>query len=198
MLSGGLHAQTWNFIKEKDGVKLYSRLEPGRNLKSFRGVSEIKASTEKVFALIEDINHREWWDKNLDQIHLLKYEKNKLAQYYLVYKMPWPFTSRDLCVDINVTINKARGEYRANAIPLRGACPENKDFERIKDYRQLWTVRPINQKLTQVELEFYVDPIVKLPDWFLNMIFVDSPIITIKKLRQQIEMNEASSLPLDM
>lgn len=195
LLPGQLQAQAWNLVKEKDGVKLYSRQEPGKNLQSFRGVAEIKAPAEKVFALIEDVNHREWWDKNLEQIRLLKYEKNKRAQYYLVYKMPWPFTNRDMCADVTVTISQINGEYRVTAVPLRNACPENKDLERIKDYKQVWTVRPVNQNLAQVELEFYVDPTVKLPDWLLNRIFIDSPIISIKALRQQIEKNEASVLP---
>jgi len=180
-------AQTWNFIKEKDGVKLYSCREVGKKLQSFRGVAEIKAPAEKVFALIEDINHRDWWDKNAELIRLLKYEKNKQAQYYLVYKMPWPFINRDLCVNATTTIDQASGEYRITAIPLAGSCHENKDWIRIKEYRQAWTVRHVSQYRTQVELEFFVDPEEQLPEWLLNMILIDSPINLIKGLRRQFE-----------
>jgi len=198
MLPGRLYAQTWNFIKEKDGVKLYSCREVGKRLQSFRGVAEIKVPAEKVFMLIEDINHRDWWDKNAELIRLLKYEKYKRAQYYLGYKMHWPVMNRDLCVDATTGINQASGEYRITAIPLAGTCPEKKDLIRIKEYRQVWTVRTVSQHRTQVELEFFVDPEEQLPEWFLNMILIDAPINLIKGLREQIEKNETSVLPTDL
>jgi len=190
LFSSSLFGQTWEFVKEKDGVKIYSRQEPGRNLKSFKGVTEIKESAEKVFARIEDVNHTEWWDKNLSQIKVLLYEKNKRAQYHIVYATPWPIKSRDLYADVTVNINQVTGERKISAVPLIGAPPQSKEFIRIKDYRQEWTVIPVNNYLTHVELEFYVDPDDKLPEWLLNMVFIESPVNTIKGLIQQIEKNK--------
>ena len=60
MIPSSLVAQSWEFKKEKDGIKIYTRKEPGKSLKSYMGVAEIHAPAEKVFALIEDVNHTEW------------------------------------------------------------------------------------------------------------------------------------------
>ncbi len=189
--NGFILSQNWEFVKEKDNVKLYSRQESGKNLKIVKGVAEINVPAEKVFALLENVNSTEWWDDNLSQIKVLHYEKNKNAQYYLVYKMPWPFKDRDLCVDVNISINKTNGEFKINAVPLSGIVPEKKDLIRIKDYKQVWTVRQLNNR-SQVELEFYVDPIDNIPIWFLNMVMIDSPIISINNVRRHVVNNKSS------
>ena len=186
MLPGTLVGQTWKFVKEKDGVKLFTRQEAGKSLKFVKGVAEINQSADKVFALIEDVNHTEWWDANLSQIKVLLYEKNKRAQYYLVYKMPWPFNDRDLSVNVTTTIDQASGEWKLTAVPLSDVTPEKKDLVRIKDYRQTWTIRPVNNR-AHVELEFYVDAVENLPGWLLNMALIDTPINSIKAIRLLLE-----------
>jgi len=186
LLPGLLVGQTWKFIKEKDGVQLFTRDEKGKNLKFIKGVAEFSQSAEKIYALIEDVNHTEWWDSNLKQIKVLQYEKNKHSQLYMVYSMPWPFKSRDMSVNMTTTINQMSGEYKVIAVPLSGVTPEIKDFVRIKEYRQIWTLKPVNNK-THIELEFYVDPVENIPAWLLNMILIDTPINSIKALRQMME-----------
>ncbi len=182
-----ISGQSWKFVKEKEGVKIYTRKDAGKSLKSFKGVTEIRESAEKVFALIEDVNHTDWWDKNLSQIKVLLYEKNKRAQYYLVYDLPWPFKDRDLYVDVTTTINQTTGESKITAVPLSGINPQHKNLVRIKDYRQTWTVKPAGINMAHVELEFYVDPADNLPDWLLNMLLTNSPINSINGVRQRME-----------
>lgn len=186
-LSCSLEAQSWNFIKEKDGIKIYTQKENGKSLKSFRGVADINAPAEKVFALMEDINNTDWWDKNLTRIKVLLYEKNKRAQYYLVYDVPWPIIDRDLCVDVSITNNPVTGERRITAISLNGVVPERNDMVRIKDYRQTWVVIPAGKEMTHVELEGFVDPAGNIPDWISNMTIVESPYKAINGIREQMK-----------
>jgi len=196
MLSGSLSAQSWNFIKEKDGIKIYTGSEAGKFLKSYRGVTDIKAPAEDIFSLIEDVNNTDWWDKNLTQIKVLLYEKNKRAQYYLVYDLPWPVTDRDLCVDVKVTIDPVTGERRITAVPLTGVIPERNDMVRIKDYRQTWIVIPSGQNMTHVILEGYVDPAGSIPDWVSNMLVIDSPIKALSGVRERMAKQSALKIPV--
>jgi len=189
MLPSFLEAQQWNLIKEKNGIKIYTRKEDGKSLKSYKGVADIKAPAEKVFSLIEDVNNTEWWDKNINMIRMLLYDKNKKAQYYLVYKLPWPVTDRDLCVDVTVTIDPVTGLRVITAVPLPDVIPECQDKIRIKEYKQTWTVQPAGKDLTHVILEGYVDPAGSIPDWVSNMLIVDSPLQVINSIRQRVEKN---------
>jgi hypothetical protein len=187
VLSFPVAAQSWNFIKEKDGIKLYTCKDAGKTLKSYKGVTDIKAPAEKIFAMLEDVNHTDWWDKNLTQIRVLLYEKNKRAQYYLIYDLPWPVTDRDLCVDVKVTIDPVTGVHKLTAGPLPRLVPENEDMIRIKEYRQTWTVTPAGKDLSHVVLEGFADPAGSIPDWLSNMVIVDSPLKVIGEVKKRME-----------
>ena len=186
LLSSLMAAQSWNFIKEKDGIKIYTRKEAGKSLKYYKGVTDINAPAEKVFALIEDINNTDWWDKNLTQIKVLLYEKYKRAQYYLVYDLPWPVTDRDLCVDVTISINTVTGVRKITAVPLTGVIPERNDMVRVKVYRQTWTIIPAGKEMTHVVLEGIIDPAGSIPDWITNMLIIDSPIKVINGVKEQM------------
>lgn len=189
-------AQPWNFIKEKDGIKIYTRKEPGKPVKSYRGVTDINSPAENIFALIEDINNTDWWDKNLTQIEVLLYEKYKRAQYYMVYDLPWPVTDRDLCVDVTVTFDTVTGERRITAVPLTGVIPERNDMVRIKDYWQTWSVIPAGKDMAHVELEGFVDPAGSIPDWISDMIIIDSPFKAISGVRERMGKKQINNTSL--
>jgi hypothetical protein len=180
-------AQSWDFIKEKDGVKIYTLQEVGKSLKSYKGVAEINAPAEKVFTMIEDVNNTDWWDKNFSQIKVQFYEKFKRAQYYLVYDLPWPVADRDMFVNVAVTIDPATGVRKIIATPLSGVVPERSAMIRIKDYRQTWTVSPAGKESAHVVLEGYVDPAGSIPDWLSNMLIIDSPVKVISGVKKRLE-----------
>ncbi len=186
-LSSQASAQSWKFIKEKDGIKIYTGKETGKTLKSYKGVADINAPASQVFAMIEDVNNTDWWDKNPTQIKVPLYEKNKRAQYYLVYDLPWPVTDRDLCVDVAVSTDPHTGVSIIKASPLTGVIPERDDMIRITAYFQTWTVKPVGKGLTHVELVGYVDPAGSIPEWISNMIIVESPVKVISEVKNRFE-----------
>ena len=186
MLSWQVKSQDWNFVKEKDSVKIYTRVETGRSLKSYRGITIINAPVEKIFAVMEDINNTDWWDKDLNHIRVLHYEKDKKVQYYLVYDLPFPVKDRDLCVDVTITIDKSTGSSRFDAVALNGVIPEGSDLVRIKDYRQTWIISPIGKERTHVILEGFIDPAGKIPSWISNMMITETPVKAISGLRERM------------
>lgn len=182
-------SQSWEFVKEKDGVQIYSRKTAGKQLKSFKAIAEINAPVEKIFNLLENVNNTDWWDKNVTQIKVLLYEKNKTARYYMVYKLPWPVKSRDLCVNSTVEIDSETGIYKLTAVPLLGGVAEHDNLVRIKDYQQIWTVRATGRNQAHVELESYVDPGGSVPNWLYNLLLIDSPANSINGLKLQMQKN---------
>jgi|WetSurMetagenome_2_1015567.scaffolds.fasta_scaffold111940_1 hypothetical protein len=186
MLPCPMKAQSWELIKEKDSIKIYTSVEAGKSLKSYRGVTIINASVEKIFTVMEDVNNTDWWDKNLTRIKVLLYEKDKRAQCYMVYDLPAPVTDRDLCVNVTVTIDNITGERRIDAIALNGLIPEQDNLVRIKDYRQTWTISPLDKERTHVVLEGFIDPAGAVPDWLSNMLLADTPLKAISGLREKM------------
>jgi hypothetical protein len=187
LLPGHAAAQSWNLAKEKDGIKVYTRNEAGKSLKSYKGTALIHAPAEKIFTLIEDVNHTDWWDPNLSQIKVLDYEKNRRTRYYLVYDSPWPVANRDLCVEVTVNIDPARTVFSACAVPLTGVVPEKEDKVRIRDYRQSWIITASGPNWSNVVLEGFVDPDGNIPDWISNLVVTEAPFGAIEGVRKRVE-----------
>lgn len=185
--SVSLFAQEWDFIKEKDGIKIYTRKEGGSTLKSFKGVTDLHTQLEKVYNLIGNVKNVDWWDKNLREINVILYEKDKHIQYYLVYGAPWPLTDRDLCVDAKITTDPFTGIRIIYSTPLLNVIPEKPDLVRIKDYWQRWTIEPAGKDIVHITLEGYVDPAGNVPDWIYNMVITETPLKIIRGIKSRLE-----------
>ena len=126
-----LSGQSWNFVKERDHIKLYSRVEGNGSLKSFKGVVDINADMEKVSSMIGNVTNFEWWGENIREIKVLFYEKDKHIQYYMIYDAPWPFMDRDLVADVHITTDPSSGTRTIYSHPLLNVIPENPDLVRV-------------------------------------------------------------------
>lgn len=184
---GRIAAQAWEFVKEKDGIRLYTRTQPGSSLKSFKGIMDLRVPVEKVYDLIGNVKNVDWWDKNVKEIRVLSYEKEKHSQYYLVYDAPWPVTDRDLCVDATITTDPATGFRTVKALPMPDLVPENPDRIRIRNYWQSWTIEPRANGVIHITLEGFVDPAGSVPDWVYNMVITGTPYKVMNGIRERLE-----------
>jgi hypothetical protein len=178
-----LEAQSWDFIKEKEGIKIYTRKEANSDIKSFRGEAFLHAKYENVIDLIGNPDNLDWWADDLKEIRILSYEKGKHVQYYLIYDVPWPITDRDLVVDAVINTNPVTGIRTVEAKPLEDVIPEKSDLVRIKKYWQKWTVTPVKPGLVQIILEGTVDPGGNVPAWLYNMVITETPLKVIRSVK---------------
>ncbi len=186
-LSLQVSGQEWNFIKEKDGIKIYTKKEKGNSLKSFRGVTDIRASMEEVTHLIGNVKNLDWWDKNLREIRVLRYEPDKYSQYYLVYDAPWPVNDRDLCVEAKITDDPFNGTRTIMSTPMTDIIPEQPGIVRITNYWQRWIMTPGHHGKVHVVLEGYVDPAGSVPDWIYNFVITETPLKIMRGIKEKLE-----------
>jgi len=182
-----LIGQKWDFIKEKDGIKIYTRKEANTSLKSFRGEVTFHTQMAKVCNLIGNVKNVDWWDKNLREINVLSYEEDKNIKYYLVYDVPWPFTDRDLCVEAKITTDPVTGQRVIYSVPLPDVIPEKPDLIRIKNYWQKWIIQPMDKGNIYVILEGFVDPAGSVPAWLYNMVITETPLKIIRGIKSRVE-----------
>jgi hypothetical protein len=185
-LTSALYCQPWSFVKEKDGIKVYTRLEANNSMKSFKGETIFKAPVEKVCSMLGNARNVDWWDKNISDIKVLAFDENKFIQYYLIYNMPWPITNRDLVADTRITSDPLTGERTFTAGPLGNVVPEKPDLVRIKNYHQKWTVQPLDKGNVHVMLEGFIDPGGNVPAWAYNMLVPETPLKAIRSLRERV------------
>jgi len=193
-ISPSLCGQPWEFIKEKDGVKVFTRNETNSSLKAFRGEIIFKADIDKVNLLVGDANNLDWWDKAICLKKILEFQKNKFIKYYIVYDVPWPLSKRDLTLEALISIDPVTGVRTVSAKPLLNVIPENKDMVRIKQYWQKWTVQPMNSGYVHEIIEGFVDPLGNVPAWLYNMTVTETPINVLKALRERTLSSKPANL----
>lgn len=191
-ISPNLNAQTWDFIKEKDGIKIYTRTAEHSSFKCFKGETVFHTSMDKLSLYIGNVKNVDWWDKNVREIKILASVPEDFQQYYLVYHVPWPLSDRDLCVEAKVTVNPLTGEKVVYAKPLTDAVPERPGIVRIRNYWQKWTLKPVGKNSVQAILEGFVDPGGSVPSWLYNMVIVDTPLKVMRGIKERVEAVEGN------
>jgi hypothetical protein len=180
-----LRAQSWDFVKEVDGIKIFTRKELNSSLKSFKGEVTFKAKIDKVNLLVGNADNLDWWDKDISSVKVLAFEKDKFIQYYIVYKVAWPLSNRDLALDARISTDPVTGVRTVSAKPLLNAVPENPNLVRIKKYWQKWTVQPMDKGYVHIILEGFVDPTGNVPSWLFNIVVTETPLRALNALRDR-------------
>lgn len=183
-----IFAQSWDFIKERDGIKIYTRNEKGSALKSFKGVMEVNSTMEMIGTVVGNVKNFDWWDEDIKELQVIANEDNVFTQYYLIYDVPWPLQDRDLCADARVTIDSSSGKKIIYATPLFGVIPEKTDMVRIKNYWQRWTIEPLHNGMKRLILEGFVDPGGIVPAWLYNMVITDTPLNLMGEVKKRVEL----------
>jgi hypothetical protein len=185
--SSALFSQPWKFIKEKDGIKVYTRQQEGSPVKSFMGVADMKSGMDKIYAIVADVRGSDQWDDNIRELKLLSGIKDVSFRYYLIYSTPWPLQNRDLCVEATITKDNATGDIVVFSQSRPQLIPLQKDLVRIKDYWQKWTIHPIDKTHTRLTIEGTVDPGGNVPAWLANMVLTDTPLKMLRDIRKRVE-----------
>ena len=188
LLSLNLTAQSWNFIKERDGIKIYTRKEKGNSLKSFKGEMVIHSTMEMIGRVVGNVKNFDWWDDGIKSVEVLAYDENVYSQYYLIYDVPWPLSDRDLCAEAQITIDSVTGTKIILARPIPDEVPEKENIIRIRNYWQCWTIEPLGKGMFRLILEGFVDPGGIVPAWLYNMIITDTPLNLMREVKKRVEI----------
>jgi hypothetical protein len=181
-----LFAQSWNFVKEREGIKVYTRTEPNSALKSFKGEVTLKASVDKISIMIMDPDYADWWETNFTERKLLDYKENKSVQYYLIYGLPWPLANRDFAAETIMTKDSVTGEQTMISRTMSDKVPVKPGLIRINKYLQKWVLQPLDKQNVHVTLEGFIDPGGNLPAWIYNIVIPEAPFKIINSLRERL------------
>jgi hypothetical protein len=180
-------AQEWKFVKEKDGIRIYTKEEPGSKLKAFKGDAVIKTTLEEIYPLLSDPNRSEWWDDDVSHIDIIDYKKDSHSKYYIVYDIQWPFGDRDLYMESTIEPDFPNRRAVINTQAVNGVIPEKEDLVRITKYSQKWTAEEINEGEVHLYLEGFTDPGGNIPAWLVNSMITGTPYKMFKNLKDILE-----------
>ncbi len=184
IINGSVHANNpWVLSKQADGISVYLRDTPNSLIKSFKGVVTMPSKLTPLVAVLGDTSAYTTFLHECIYAKPLKTVNNKESYKYLVTNMPWPVKDRDTVVHSILTQNKnsKEVEIRMQAAPEYTAI--HKNYVRITKMKGRWLLTPTGKGSVVVAYEMSVDPAGNLPSWLVNVLSIDIPFNTLKKLR---------------
>lgn len=190
--AGALAAPGWEVVEQTDGITVWTREAPDRDLPLLRGAVILEASPHDVLAVITDVERSDEWLRDCAEARVLSRRGEHDYVAYNRTSVPWPLSDRDAVVRTRAAPMKA-GEIlvRFQAVE-HPAAPIDDDLVRMERIRGLWrlTARPNGR--TRVEYVVDVDPGGNFPAWLSRSASLDFPRDTLHRLRKQVRRTRAN------
>lgn len=177
----------WDLVKNKKGVKVYTRKVEGIAFKEFKGILNVKASLASLVALVTDVEVSPQWLANCSKSELLKQISPQETYVYSLSKAPWPVKNRDAIVHNAISQDK---DTRVVTIKQTGKpdyIEKKKGITRVKRIQGFWQFTP--QKDGHVEIIYQVlsDPGGQIPVWLVNSSLASQPYQTLLKMQKVVK-----------
>jgi len=185
-----MKAQSWNFIKEKDGIKMYTRQQDSSSFKCFRGETVFYSTMDEVSKYIGVANNFDQWDENIEDLRLLSSDGEGHIKCYFAYRTPWPLSNRDFCAELDVSYDSASHTRSVYAFPMKVGLPEKNGMVRITNYWLRWTLTDRGNSAIEAVIEGFIDPGGLVPSWLYNLVIVKAPYDVMSGIKQRVEQED--------
>ncbi len=182
-----LHGQEqWKLVKEKDGIKVFTRINTVMSFKEFKAVMQMGAGIDEFLSVLYDVDGLTNWGYNLIETKLLSRPDDFSQTYYAVAKAPWPYKNRDGIYSNLISWDENTKTLKVDIELLEGKEGSDRDFVRLDGYGY-WEVKMISEEKVEVTFQMQVDPGGSIKAWMANMFVTDTPFYTMEGLREVIK-----------
>lgn len=177
----------WQLVSNRDGIRVYTRDNPGTSLKSFRGVTQLRLRDEyALVALLNDYPDYPDWLHFVDGARELSRRGPLERVLRFTTLLPWPLENREGILDCRVH-QERNGRVVVRLINHPGALPPNPHYIRFpKLSGELTFQRLGNDGQIRVTYQLSLDPGGYIPNWLTNILLRDAPYFTLERLRQVV------------
>jgi hypothetical protein len=179
----------WKQIRQKQGITVLTRSNPGMDFKEFKSSVIVKGTLEQFLSVLYDIEGLSSWGYNVKSASLISREADTVQVYYTEAKAPFPYKNRD-----GVYLNRFR--WNANERTLivdiimpEDLIPEKDHLVRMEGYGS-WVVRDLDDGKLEITFQMQMDPGGNIPAWMANMFAGDTPYHTLLGLREAMEQEK--------
>jgi hypothetical protein len=179
-------ASGWKLAKDKNGIRIYTRLAEDSKFKEYKSLADIDATPEELLAELLDVGSYTEWMAQVKLAEILETDGEDKFYVYSEVKIPWPFDNRDEITLSEVERPAGSEEIRIKINIIKDFIPEKKGIVRIPSGNGLWIFTPMENGKTRVYHRFAGDPGGTIPAWVVNMFLVDQPYKTMLALQERM------------
>lgn len=174
----------WSLVRNRDGIKVYTRNVAGSKYKAVKASTSIHASLQALAALVRDNRECPKWQSMCERARALKFISPQNLYVYQVSNLPWPVADRDVVVHVIWRQDAKTRAVIMTANAVTGMMPHQKGMVRVTRASTTWTFMPVGQGRVRVTTVAHVNPGGPMPAWLVNMLLVDSPYTTLRNMRK--------------
>lgn len=183
----GQASDDWTLKKDKNNIKVYTRLSEGTDIIEVKVISSIKATIPQISALLAEVETYHKWMPNVKTTKVLHKISSNELYYYIELNAPWPISNRDNIIHFHNTLDQETGIARIVVNGVADYLPENKGIVRITHSTGIWQLIPMGNDEVKVISTYLSDPSGKLPLWVIKLFVVDSIYDTFINLKKLVE-----------
>ncbi len=177
----------WKHMFTEQGVAVWNRLEPGREVPVFKGIGMVDASLFEVLAVLDDVSRHTDWMANCTQAKILKQVGEFDRIMYNRTHAPWPVSDRDAVLNCTVDGSMSRREVLSPFASIASSLqPPIDGIVRMPRLRGFYKLTATDDKHTRVTYQIDVDPGGHLPDFVVESTSRKLPLDTVTSLRRQV------------
>ena len=177
------NSEGWEFVREKDNVKVY-RKEVGDRT-AFRGIGIIEGTPEKLVGIIHNPKRWKFWIDDLDEGKLLE----KKSDFHFVFLQEidamWPVKNREIVFESIVSrVGPSQILLEMKSVNHPKA-PTNGNV-RARVFFTRYRIDPLEGNRMQVTFENLSDPGGRIPDFMVDWASKSFPVSIIEGLRKEM------------
>jgi len=176
----------WNEVKNKEGIKVYTRTNTVMSFKEFKATMVIDGKINDVLSVLYDVEGLTIWGHNISKSELIERDGDSLQIYYAVAKAPWPYKDRDGIYSNKMIWDKQLKTLLVEIDLIESDMYANNDFVRMDGYG-FWKIKEKLSGKIEIDFQMQINPGGSIKAWIANMFVSDSPFYTMKKLREALK-----------
>lgn len=180
--------ESWSFVKEEAGMKLYTRTIEGFEYKEVKVVTNLQSDLSKARNYLINPENIKHWLSGCTHSEIIKISNSK-SEYYATFDAPWPISDRDDVGEIVLQeYSDARVEYAFQSTPK--ALKKESGYVRVPFSKGKIILTRDSVEEIELTFQFLVDRGGTLPGYIKDYLESSSPLKTAKSLRHVLESLE--------
>lgn len=177
----------WKLKRDRDGIQIYLSRVPHSKFKAIRSTMEVETQTNSLVALVMDLPNCPNWAAMCKEARIEQRLSATESYVYTLNDIPFPVRDRDVVALVKWSYDRSTGRVSMVSRATKGKFPKKSGVIRVEDALTEWHFTPMENGRVRVESYAHIDPNGTTPAWLTNMLMIDSPYKTMKKMRKILQ-----------
>ena len=177
----------WSLRKTEAGIQVYTRPDHSSPLDEFKGIVEFESRLSSLVELVRDSDRAEDWIYQSGGTQVLETINSREQILRSITLSPWPVSDRDVILKASYHQNPKTLAITIVLTSVDHIAPEQPGYVRMHQLKGKWVFTPLNNGIVQVMYQVRVNPGGSIPSWLAGSSSVDTPFVTLKKMREMLK-----------